>query len=218
MLKTSETTAKLVEALHKVQGDVRGVGKSAQNSHFKSSYANLEAVILAIQDACQEHGVVFQQFVGPLGDNSTTVITRISHISGEWQECTAELPIVKRDPQQAGSAITYARRYSLLAAFGLPALDDDAEEAMGRGKAAGKVEPVAAKPDEPKRMSAAEAKRSHFPDFERNVKQCQTREDIRAVWSVLNEGKKLFPNDYWESCMEILNDRATELGIERKAA
>ncbi len=55
------------------------------------------------------------------------------HTSGEWLEQEYYLPIVKRDPQAAGSAITYARRYALQSIAGIPTADDDAESAMLRG-------------------------------------------------------------------------------------
>jgi hypothetical protein len=54
------------------------------------------------------------------------------HKSGEWIEDTLVLPLSKRDPQAAGSAITYARRYSLQAIAGVPSADDDGEFAMDR--------------------------------------------------------------------------------------
>jgi hypothetical protein len=60
------------------------------------------------------------------------VTTRLMHSSGEWIESEYTLPIVKKDPQSVGSAITYARRYALQSISGLPTADDDAEIAMGR--------------------------------------------------------------------------------------
>jgi hypothetical protein len=65
------------------------------------------------------------------------------HTSGEWLKGRLPLLPVKADPQAQGSAITYARRYSLSAIVGLcTEEDDDAEQAMDRGKAKLKEEPV----------------------------------------------------------------------------
>ena len=61
------------------------------------------------------------------------VVTRLMHVSGQWLENEFTLPMVKSDPQAAGSAITYARRYALQALFGIPAVDDDGEAAVLRG-------------------------------------------------------------------------------------
>jgi hypothetical protein len=52
------------------------------------------------------------------------------HTSGQWLESEFVLPITKQDPQAAGSAITYARRYALQSVAGIPTADDDAEAAM----------------------------------------------------------------------------------------
>jgi hypothetical protein len=54
------------------------------------------------------------------------------HKSGEWLESEFVLPIVKKDPQASGSAITYARRYALVSVAGIPTADDDAESSMLR--------------------------------------------------------------------------------------
>jgi hypothetical protein len=56
------------------------------------------------------------------------------HVSGQWIESEFVLPIVKQDPQAAGSAITYARRYALQSIAGIPTADDDAESAMLRSE------------------------------------------------------------------------------------
>ena len=58
----------------------------------------------------------------------------LMHVSGQWLQQEYVLPLVKRDPQAAGSAITYARRYALQSMAGIPTADDDAEAAMMRGE------------------------------------------------------------------------------------
>jgi len=55
------------------------------------------------------------------------------HTSGQFLQMEYTLPTVKQDPQAAGSAITYARRYALQSIAGIPTADDDAESAMLRG-------------------------------------------------------------------------------------
>jgi hypothetical protein len=64
------------------------------------------------------------------------VWTTILHVSGQYR---TDGPLAFNggsNPQQAGSAITYARRYALSALLGVLAEDDDGESAQGRGKAA----------------------------------------------------------------------------------
>ena len=132
-MKQSETIIKLSGAMAKAQSEMGGAVKDSSNPFFKSSYADLTSVIKAIKEPFANNGLSFVQF--PInGDHSIGVVTRVMHESGEWLESEYVLPLVKNDPQSAGSAITYARRYSLASMAGIPAVDDDAEMAMVRGK------------------------------------------------------------------------------------
>lgn len=136
-MNQSESIAKLSAALVKAQAEMSGAVKDSANPFFKSSYADLNSVIKAIKEPFAKHGLAYTQF--PItGDNGIGVTTRLIHESGEWIECGFFLPLTKNDPQAAGSAITYARRYALQAMAGIPAVDDDAEGAMGRSKAQSK--------------------------------------------------------------------------------
>lgn len=130
MIHHSETITKLMGALLKVQGQVSSVPKDAMNPHFKRSYASMESVTDVIRAPCQAAGLVVLQAPGESMENTIAVTTMISHAeSGEWLKSTIQLPMAKADPQGAGSAITYACRYSLMAMFVLPPVDDDGETA-----------------------------------------------------------------------------------------
>lgn len=132
-MKQSETIIKLSSAMAKAQSEMGGAVKDSSNPFFKSSYADLTSVIKAIKEPFANNGLSFVQF--PInGDHSIGVVTRVMHESGEWLESEYLLPLLKNDPQSAGSAITYARRYSLASMAGIPAIDDDSEMAMVRGK------------------------------------------------------------------------------------
>lgn len=123
----------LDKALFKLQGILRGVKKDSKNPHFKNSYASLEQVTDTIRPHMQELGLYFRQYPGRIVDSSIQVSTEIVHAeSGEVFSFCMEMPLAKRDPQGAGSAMTYAMRYSLMAALGLPPTDDDAETAIDR--------------------------------------------------------------------------------------
>jgi len=131
-MKSSESIEKLAEALCAAQGEMGGAVKGSANPFFKSSYADLTSVIKAIKEPCSKHGLSYVQL--PHRDGSSIgVVTRLIHTSGQWLENEFTLPMVKGDPQAAGSAVTYARRYALQALFGIPAVDDDAEAAVLRG-------------------------------------------------------------------------------------
>lgn len=131
-MKSSETIEKLALALCAAQGEMGGAVKGSANPFFKSSYADLTSVIKAIKEPCFKNGLSYVQLPHRDG-NSIGVVTRLIHTSGQWLEHEFTLPMVKGDPQAAGSAISYARRYALQALFSIPSVDDDSESAMLRG-------------------------------------------------------------------------------------
>ena len=129
------------KALFELQGKLRGVQRDASNPHFKNRYASLEQVTDTIRPHMQELGLFFMQMPGSVKDGAIEVKTILTHAdSGEHYDFTMEVPLAKRDPQGAGSALTYGQRYSLMAVLGLPPTDDDAETAIDRSNA--RPEPV----------------------------------------------------------------------------
>jgi hypothetical protein len=132
-IETSPTTAALMKAMHSFQGAVDGVKRDSTNPHFRNRYASLENVMDTARPHLQAFGLVLMQAPGRVVDGCIEVSTRISHAeSGEWLQATMHVPLAKRDPQAAGSALTYGQRYSAMAALGLPPTDDDAEDAFDR--------------------------------------------------------------------------------------
>lgn len=132
-MRQSESIKELATALCAAQKEMGGAVKDAANPFFKSKYADLTSVVKAIKEPFANHGLSYTQFPCA-GERAVGVITRLMHSSGEWLEHEYMLPMVKADPQSAGSAITYARRYALQAMAGIPTADDDAESAMLRGE------------------------------------------------------------------------------------
>ena len=102
--------------------------KTSTNPHFRSQYADLSNCVEAVIDALNDNGIALLQrtYESP---NGVTVETVFIHESGEVIEGGLfSLPASKQDAMGYGSALTYARRYSLLAATGLApekAIDDD---------------------------------------------------------------------------------------------
>ena len=125
-MKQSDSIDKLAQALCEAQTMMGGAVKDSENPFFKSKYADLTSVVKAIKEPFAKHGLSYVQF--PYSTESGVgVTTRLMHGSGQWLESEFVLPIVKQDPQAAGSAITYARRYALQSIAGIPTADDDAE-------------------------------------------------------------------------------------------
>lgn len=128
-IQHSDSIAKLLGAMLSVQRQVAGVPKDSQGN--RSKYASLEAVADALREPCLQAGLVIVQAPGEYIEGTLALTTMIAHAeSGEWMRSTLQLPVVKPDPQMAGSAISYSRRYSLMAIFNLPAVDDDGEAAV----------------------------------------------------------------------------------------
>lgn len=107
-----------------------GVVKDANNSHFGNDYATLEAVLKVAKPVLAKHKLAFLQSPGELVGDRIEVIGLLIHESGEQVVCKTAMPYGgKATAQAVGSATTYARRYQLMAVFGLAPVDDDGEAA-----------------------------------------------------------------------------------------
>lgn len=123
--------------------EIEGATKSANNPHFKTKYADLGAVIEAIKPALINHGLFFTQRPQP-SEGGVTIETVIGHVGGEELSLgSLFVPANKQDAQAFGSALTYARRYALVTAFGVPVEDDDGNAAARGQSQQGKVSPAA---------------------------------------------------------------------------
>lgn len=112
-------------ALVKAQKAFGPALKTHTNPAFRSKYADLSACIEAVIDALNSNGIALIQ---QTHDDSTgvTVETMFLHESGESiTSGRLHVPASKQDPQGYGSALTYARRYSLMSACGIAPEDDD---------------------------------------------------------------------------------------------
>lgn len=132
----SDSIKELTIALVKVQGVIEGAVRDSENPFFRSRYADLSSVWNACRKPLSDNGLAVIQTMGVEGTTSScdTLVTTLVHTSGEWIRGSMRLHPVKLDPQGQGSAMTYARRYSLAAIVGIAPEDDDAELAMGREK------------------------------------------------------------------------------------
>jgi hypothetical protein len=119
----------IATALVKAQKAFGPALKTATNPHFKSRYADLAACVEAVMDGLNNNGIALVQQLSE-SDTGVIVETVFIHESGEMLNCgKLHVPAVKHDPQGYGSALTYARRYSLMAACGIAPEDDDGNAA-----------------------------------------------------------------------------------------
>ncbi len=173
-LKTnrSESIAKLVAALSKAQGEMSGAAKSSDNPFFRSKYADLASVWDACRQPLSKHGLAIIQTPHPaekvesgLYETRAIVETLLAHESGEWISSVISLPVLgpelkgggrgEVNAQSFGSALTYARRYSLAAMVGVYQEDDDGEGVGGNGRATVETMPESALIDHVRAIQAA---------------------------------------------------------------
>ena len=131
----------IATALVKAQKAFAPALKDSSNPFFKTKYADLSACVKAVIDALNDNGIALVQNCHPC-DDGVSVETIFYHESGEMINCgILHVPAAKNDPQGYGSALTYARRYSLMAACGIAPEDDDGNMAS-RGRPAPMANPL----------------------------------------------------------------------------
>jgi len=141
----SDSIANLATALCAFQSEVANILKTSDNPYFKSKYAKLEDILNEYRPIWTRHGLSISQH--PVTDETGRigVQTEVYHTSGEYRIFPPfYLTLTKNDPQGGGSAITYARRYSLAGVLGIQQEDDDGEthRTEGRDSKADKLKPA----------------------------------------------------------------------------
>lgn len=126
---------KFMKVLNEVPNFVTDETAQAGKKTYK--YLNLATILKTIKPVFEKHGLAFSQRVTSDNTRETrqvigTVETIIFDDKEQMVACSYPF-FVTGDPQQVGSAITYARRYSLYAVLGIfPDKDDDGAYAKQR--------------------------------------------------------------------------------------
>lgn len=128
-MQRSDQINELASALAKAQSVMDTAQKVGVNTFYKNStYATLPTVWEACRAALTSNGLSVVQRMDT-SENGMIMETVLLHSSGQWMSSTYPIDPVKKDPQGLGSAITYARRYALMALVGVVA--DDASDDDG---------------------------------------------------------------------------------------
>ena len=147
--------SKIASALVKAQKAFGPALKTSSNPHFRSKYADLSACVEAVVDSLNDNGIALTQQVHEC-ETGVIVETVFIHESGQVMSCgRLHVPATKQDAQGYGSALTYARRYSLMAACGIAPEDDDGNAASKRPTA-----PAIPTPDITDHLAAIQASAS----------------------------------------------------------
>lgn len=156
-MKTSAETKELWPALFKAKTKFVKAARDKQNTHLKNKYATLDSMLDAVEPALEENGLMVMQ---SMTEDSTADCLRLTtilmHQSGQWAEYLMIMPVVKKDPQGVGSAMTYARRYALAAILGISQADDDAQLAV-----------------------------KSVTDWKRDIDKCETAEELKKVGAAM---------------------------------
>jgi hypothetical protein len=187
-MTTSDQINEIAGALSLAQAQIQGAAKDSDNPFFRSRYADLASVWDACRAPLTTHGLAViqspevavsgtpevytwtaksgEERAGIRAITEVSVVTKLTHKSGQWIESRVSVLIPDASPQPVGSAITYLRRYSLQSIAGVAPEDDDAEGATTQKATVMSVTaPKAATPKGPLtvvRVDKKETKRKNF--------------------------------------------------------
>ena len=159
---------KIYAKIHEAKKEIGVVKKNAKNPHFKNTYADLNALIEAVEPILLEKGLIMLQ---PIKDGK--VFTQIIDIDTfDMVESSIDLS-PNLTAQALGSQVTYYRRYTLQSLMSLQSDDDD-------GQLASKPQPIA--------KEVLQVGSSNFIRCVDALKEGKgTIEQIKAKYNVSNE-------------------------------
>ena len=187
----------IATALAKAQANMGKALKQSNNQHFRSKYADLGNVIDACLPALNEAGIALIQPTGE-DEHGRYVETILIHgESGEHLSCRVPLIVAKNDMQGYGSAVTYARRYGLMAMAGIAPEDDD-------GNAAAKAPPKQEQRQQKPQEISAEA----IEQAKEYLDKADSLENLRERWGHIP--KPVQANDYLITAKDAAKERLSK--------
>lgn len=183
----------LMAAIARAQAEMKAATMDKVNPHFQSRYATLAAVIDAVREPLTKHGVAFVQRVHQV-DAGVGIETVFLGHGAEFSTGVLVVPVDKRTAQGMGSALTYARRYSLSMACCISAEEDD------DGNAA-----EANAPSKPATITTEQL----APLQDAIEAAAMTAEKFCTAYGIAS--LTALPADRYESAMKRLADRAAKL-------
>ena len=186
----------LTTALVKAQADMPALQRDKINPHFKSRYLSLETLLAEVLPVLNRHGLAVTQWPTYI-ETETGVLPALRTIlmhgpSGEQMEDTMLLLATKQDAQGQGAAITYGKRYALMALCGLSADEDD----DGNAASARKARAAAATSPRPV-ISDPQRRRLRAMQQECGVTDARLKELVKEHAGV--DSSKLIPRDKYDA-------------------
>lgn len=196
------TTKSIFQALVAAQKNFESAAKTSNNPHFRSKYAALDVCVDAVKEALNNEGIFLLQKTHGCTDG-VMVETIFIHESGDQLSGgVLHVPASKHDAQGYGSALTYARRYSLLAACGIAPEDDD-------GNAATKSPPKTIKQPSDQEIEAKRFEVTQAFEAATNTDELRKALDPAREWAKLY-GLAKFNNEI----VDLAKTRAAALNTE----
>lgn len=145
-MELSPSVENLFAAFSKAQAEIGCARADGFNKHLGATYASMDSLIEAYKEPCSKHGLAVIQSVFNEGVDYY-VETLIAHSSGQWMKSKMKVLLQKNDMQSLGAAVTYAKRYSIASAFGIPIEVDegDVQKSAERAQVAQQTRQAAAK-------------------------------------------------------------------------
>lgn len=125
----------IASALAAAQSSMGHALKDSRNPHFRSEFASLQSVVDAVRPHLSEQGIAVVQM--PSYDGERVSVTTLLLWRDQELESTISAKPTKSDPQGIGSAVTYLRRYGLMAITGIAPADDDGNASSARQNGSG---------------------------------------------------------------------------------
>lgn len=178
----------LLEALARATGAMENPKFDSTNPHFRSKFASLAACEAVVRPKLAENGIMYRQTCQIDESGRPWLVTMAYGKGGEVEMSRVPLVLVANDPQKQGSALTYAKRYGLCAAFGLAGEEDD------DGNAASAAPQPAQKAQKPSYKASTPPKPQSAPDGQAQAPQGQPQDGPTLTSGEMDTLRQCFVN------------------------
>jgi len=196
--------------------EFKPVLESAENPYYHSKYATLKIVIDAVSQALANNGLGFYQTISEVfktevaRDKDKDKIVSFAKLTtvlfSETEKLETVYPIVfaDSDPQKLGTAVTYAKRYALLALFGIASEDDDAESVSHpQGPKTQELKKFQKKEKEPEMIFTPEI-------ISEKLRQAKSLGELKNIWKSYYNTIASFSEDEQRSLYDIKDELKNE--------
>lgn len=204
-MRTSASTKELATAFIAAQAELKNTLKDGLNPHFKNKYATLGNVRDSVTPVLAKHGLAVLQGADFV-DGNTFITTRLMHKSGEWIESAYPFPLAK--PQEMGSAMTYARRYSLSAICGIASDDDD------DGNAAQAAQPIVMAASNGSKDASKTTSRPEFDAMVKIIRNSHGKKALEDWYANSFRDIEALPEEWLDELRIEYKDKLSELKKE----